>query len=164
MGGEVGPCESLLLQDRMLIGPVLHKCYAGNSSCFEFTGATAMSFLEDRKFHDTHQSTDSDTLYTVSCPWTLERAIYPSHLGRSVLNTSRQHLNSIVRGKGAFLSSLMSVSSQRSQSHQHCPKKCSYSKPLIEWNTVLGILLIQSYLFYQGHSSTSKEMTCPDWL
>ena len=66
--GEVGPCESLILQNSMLIRPVLHKSCAGNSSCFEFMNATAMSFLEDRKFHDTHQSTDSDTLYPVCCP------------------------------------------------------------------------------------------------
>ena len=66
--GEVGPCESLILQNSMLIGPVLHKSCAGNSSCFEFMNATAMSFLEDRKFHNTHQSTDSDTLYPVCCP------------------------------------------------------------------------------------------------
>lgn len=162
--GEVGPCESLILQNRMLIGSVVHKSCAGNSSCFEFMGATPMSFLEDRKFHDTHQSTDSDTLYPVCCPWTLERAIYPSHLGMSILNTSRQHLNSIVRGKGAWLNGLTSVSSQRSQFHQHCPIKMSIFKPLIEWDTVLGILLIQCYLFYQGHSSTSKEITCPDQL
>lgn len=166
MGGEVGPCESLLLQDRMLIGPVLHKCYAGNSSCFEFTGATAMSFLEDRKFHDTHQSTDSDTLYTVSCPWTLERAIYPSHLGRSVLNTSRQHLNSIVRGKRAFLSSLMSVSSQRSQSHQHCPKKMLIFKTTNRMkycpgnlvNPVLS-LLSRSQLNQQGNDLSRLAVT-----